>query len=218
MNIQVISDTHEKHQDIIVPECDILIHCGDFTNFGNRRHIGRFLNWFAKQPAEHKLFICGNHEKSLCRSNPDFDPTKILMIADFLDLSDNHYELFFKKVEINGVKVWGAPITKFIRGYWGFEYTEPQIESLMYELNEGDCDILITHSPAYGILDNGYGSVEILNAINRIKPKLHLCGHIHETRGFEKREGVWHVNAATYETPISIDFTDGEVTNIVEYP
>lgn len=46
-----------------------------------------------------------------------------------------------------------------------------------------DIDILVTHYPPYGILDEGMGSVEILNFVLHSKPKYHLFGHIHSTAG-----------------------------------
>ncbi|MBN2547451.1 MAG: metallophosphoesterase [Spirochaetes bacterium] len=49
-------------------------------------------------------------------------------------------------------------------------------------------DIMLTHSPAYGLLDklNGLpniGSKAIKEGIKKVKPKLVLCGHFHELIG-----------------------------------
>ncbi len=48
-----------------------------------------------------------------------------------------------------------------------------------------DTDMLITHSPAYGILDFddgiNYGSEEILMKLSDLHLKAHLFGHIHPT-------------------------------------
>jgi hypothetical protein len=46
-----------------------------------------------------------------------------------------------------------------------------------------DIDILVTHWPPYGILDNDLGSLNILNFVLKAKPMWHLFGHIHETEG-----------------------------------
>jgi Icc-related predicted phosphoesterase len=46
-----------------------------------------------------------------------------------------------------------------------------------------DIDIVVTHNPPYGILDENMGSVNILNFIMKAKPKYHLFGHIHSTEG-----------------------------------
>jgi len=58
-------------------------------------------------------------------------------------------------------------------------------------LKENSNSILITHNPPYGILDKAYdgnhvGSKIILKAIKKHKPKLVLCGHIHEAKGKAK--------------------------------
>ena len=46
-----------------------------------------------------------------------------------------------------------------------------------------DIDILVTHDPPYGILDENIGSVNVLNIIMKAKPRYHLFGHIHSTAG-----------------------------------
>ena len=46
-----------------------------------------------------------------------------------------------------------------------------------------DTDILVTHWPPYGILDNDLGSLNILNFVLKAQPWWHLFGHIHETEG-----------------------------------
>ena len=52
-----------------------------------------------------------------------------------------------------------------------------------------DLDILVTHMPPYGILDEEMGSLEILNFVLKSKPKYHLFGHIHATAGQEFQLG-----------------------------
>ena len=52
-----------------------------------------------------------------------------------------------------------------------------------------DIDILVTHYPPYGILDEGLGSPEILNFVMKSKPAYHLFGHIHATAGQELQFG-----------------------------
>lgn len=52
-------------------------------------------------------------------------------------------------------------------------------------------DILITHWPPFGILDQishkeKGGSKGLLEFVRAIKPKIHIFGHIHEKRGHIK--------------------------------
>lgn len=56
-----------------------------------------------------------------------------------------------------------------------------------------DIDILVTHWPPYGILDNDLGSPDILNFVLKAKPMWHIFGHIHETEGqqFQLGSTIW---------------------------
>ncbi len=52
-----------------------------------------------------------------------------------------------------------------------------------------DLDILVTHYPPLGILDEDMGSVEILNFVMKSQPSYHLFGHIHFAKGKEVKFG-----------------------------
>ena len=68
----------------------------------------------------------------------------------------------------------------------------------------GSVDILVTHTPAYGRNDisvrgNLHVGCEMLAyRINEIKPKIHVCGHIHECGGkiVEEQNGMISLNAS----------------------
>ena len=70
MKIVMISDTHEKHNDIKLPAGDLLIHSGDLTRRGNNSSIINFLDWFSSQDFKYKVFIAGNHDWDF-EHNPD---------------------------------------------------------------------------------------------------------------------------------------------------
>src|SRR5258708_2108849 len=62
-----VSDTHSKiaidtHK---VPDCDILIHAGDATTFGNSDEIKKWIKWMQAQPATNRCYCPGNHDLSL---------------------------------------------------------------------------------------------------------------------------------------------------------
>ena len=63
-------------------------------------------------------------------------------------------------------------------------------------------DVLITHGPPLGILDETapqtlhLGCAELLDAVWSKKPKVHLFGHIHGGAGELERDGIRFVNAA----------------------
>ena len=60
--IAVISDTHGQHMGLALPDADILVHCGDFSNHGTYLDAVKFVNWLGAQPHKHKIFIAGNHD------------------------------------------------------------------------------------------------------------------------------------------------------------
>jgi Icc-related predicted phosphoesterase len=67
--------------------------------------------------------------------------------------------------------------------------TEEELQK-KYDLIPEGIDILISHTPPYGILDKNYkgmhcGSVSLRNIMHRVDPQYLICGHIHECGGKE---------------------------------
>jgi Icc-related predicted phosphoesterase len=61
--------------------------------------------------------------------------------------------------------------------------------------------VLVTHGPPHGILDRTddgehVGCEELTAAVARVRPKLHVFGHIHEGYGQRVLDGVRYVNAS----------------------
>lgn len=90
--------------------------------------------------------------------------------------------------EIGGLRLYGlgggVPPTPF--GEWSFDLSEAEAAAMLAPC--GAADILITHSPPKGVADRtsqgaSVGSTAIHSAIERIQPKLALCGHIHDCWG-----------------------------------
>ena len=63
VRIVLISDTHNKHEKLEMPEGDLLIHAGDFTNTGTEQEIREFDMWLASLDFQHKILVPGNHDK-----------------------------------------------------------------------------------------------------------------------------------------------------------
>lgn len=172
--IVAISDSHGKHREIVIPECDILIHAGDFTYFskGGESEIKDFLSWFNNQPAKHKIFIAGNHEV--------FWESKKHEILKLIP-PGVHY-LNDESIIIDNIKIWGSPITPYFYG-WAYNRNRGEEIKKHWDLIPNDVDILVTHGPAFGILDNSIdGSVgceELLKKIESSPPSIHIFGHIH---------------------------------------
>lgn len=193
--IVCISDTHEKHRDIIVPDGDILIHAGDFTGIGSPRAVTDFNRWLGTLPHPHKIIIAGNHELTFQKS-PDVVRG---LITNAIYLENN-------AVEVMGLKIWGSPYTpKFYN--WAFMRERGEDIKRIWDQVPEDIDILVTHGPPNGFLDLveypgspnkglNVGCEELLKTLERVKPKLHVFGHIHSGHGVEQYGSITLVNAA----------------------
>ena len=62
MKIICLSDTHNQHEHLSVPNGDILIHAGDITSTGEREDFIKFNDWLGRLPHKHKIVIAGNHD------------------------------------------------------------------------------------------------------------------------------------------------------------
>ncbi len=95
--------------------------------------------------------------------------------------------------EIDGVPFWGlgaaVPVTPF--GSWSFDLSEEEATRLLADCPEGA--VLVTHSPPYGHVDlaggRHLGSSAVLETIQRCRPRLVVCGHIHGCWTQESRVG-----------------------------
>ena len=192
MRIVCISDTHEQHRSIELPPGDMLIHAGDLTYKGEAHAVKDFLDWFSAQPHKHKIFIAGNHDFLFENLSP--------FPGKYGDLT----YLEQQSTEIEGLLIFGSPITPRF-GNWAFmEERGDDIKYFWDEIPRGT-DILITHGPPAGILDVtaprwgslNAGCFDLKKAVDRVKPKLHVFGHIHSAYGKLEQDGTIFVNAST---------------------
>jgi Icc-related predicted phosphoesterase len=86
-----------------------------------------------------------------------------------------------------------------------------ELEAVYAQVPAG-VDILVSHQPPYGCGDLGLGSIELRTAIRRVKPKLVICGHIHDAVGRFECDGTTVYNVSVDEQyrlvrePTMIDF------------
>ena len=64
VRVVCISDTHELHRDLALPDGDLLIHAGDFTFWNHVSKIRDFNDWLGELPHRHKVVIPGNHDRA----------------------------------------------------------------------------------------------------------------------------------------------------------
>ena len=194
MKLCIISDTHTKHKFIGINnyEADVLIHCGDMTGNGGIMAITEFMTWFSGlDQFKHKICIAGNHDWLFERANlraREVVPDNVIYLED-------------EEVVIDGVKFYGTPVQKHFCN-WAFNRHESKMAQHWAAIPD-DTDVVITHSPPYMIGDlvpyqgEHHGSPSLYKEIvERVKPKVHCFGHIHEAYGLKELFGIKFVNAS----------------------
>jgi Icc-related predicted phosphoesterase len=197
MKVVLISDTHGLHERVVLPEGDLLIHAGDFTNVGEPWDVERFATWFSKTAENYKhgaVLIAGNHDISMDEQNyaqPAYDAQTF---SGFHYLNDSG-------VTINGFNIWGSPVTPSFGYGWAFNRLGLEIKPHWKRIPD-NTNILITHGPPFSVLDTPGGtrtSVGCPYLRNRTTElaqlKLHVFGHIHGSYGVSHGEHVM-VNAS----------------------
>jgi len=212
MYITVISDTHNQHKWLNIPKKgDIIVHAGDVSSKGSRREIEIFLKWYGDLDYKVKILTPGNHDWAFER-NPE--------VCE--ELCDNYGVILLNDsgYKYNGVKFWGSPVQpKF--GNWAFNRsihsyssnthhgppTYPHIKP-HWDKIPNDTDVLITHGPPKDVLDRTcYGGTVgcpwLSQTIERVKPILHVFGHIHESRGVivdkTKKDPITYCNGSSLD-------------------
>lgn len=218
MRIVCISDTHGLHpimDDINpLPKGDILIHAGDCTNVGKPHEVKQFVEWFMNiKGFDTKVFIAGNHDFAFeKRHEPhhpgDFDWFDNLMNeenlsqSDVVYLEDNNFTIESPEFS-RPIKIHGSP---WQPNFYNWAFNLPRMGDEIkskWDMIPDDTDILITHGPPQEVRDFVVGQnitvgCELLRhqIENRIKPLLHVFGHIHCAYGAALIKDVLYVNAS----------------------
>lgn len=178
MRLVLISDTHMRHDALALPECDVLIHAGDFSGWGSQPDLVRFVEWFSTTPARDKVFIAGNHD-FICEQEPG-------LVHTLAREAGVHY-LAEEEVRVGGLRIWGSPITPNFCNLAFNRARGREIRAHWERIPEG-IDVLVTHGPPLGVGDRTWdaeevGCEELLARVRQLQPRLHVFGHIHEARG-----------------------------------
>lgn len=230
MRVTLISDTHTRHGLIPMehlPGGDLLLHAGDLMNSGyNKNDIEDFCTWFdLLNQYDSKVFIGGNHDR-LFQDDPDKAMEIVRSYKRINYLQDEWIKI---GDDDKTIKIYGSPWQPEFYA-WAFNLPRNGIELAgKWEAIPDDTDILITHGPAYGMLDTVVGrpwdslGCELLTErIDRLKPKIHLCGHIHSGYGYEFKDGTHFFNASVlderYEyTQKPMTFDWDPITNTINF-
>lgn len=105
VRLVMLSDTHGCHRDVDVPGGDILIHAGDFTLFSKSlKAIEDFNDWLGELPHKHRVVIPGNHEFFL-----EAAPERLSLLSEATILIN-------EGINIDGLRIWGSPVTPLYGG------------------------------------------------------------------------------------------------------
>jgi predicted phosphohydrolase len=192
MRIVCMSDTHLAHlrERIDVPDGDLLIHAGDGTWKGTPREIDEFLGWLGSLPHPHKVLVAGNHD-CLFEKRPADARARVPMSVRYLEDGST---------VVGGLKIYGSPWQpEFLE--WAFNLPRGPRLREKWDLIPTDTDILVTHGPPEGILDETpsgepVGCRDLRRAVERVRPKLHVFGHIHHAYGTKVVGPTRFVNAS----------------------
>lgn len=198
MQISFISDTHNKHYRIEdnLPGGDLIICAGDISSMGYYNEIKSFCEWFEKLPYTEKIFIAGNHDFGF-----EDSPEKAKEIYSEYNVNYLQDDLFIFG-DYPGLKIYGSP---WQPEFFDWAFNLPRNGEELKEKWENipiDTDILITHGPPWGHLDNIRGRTENLGCellrqrVDLIKPKIHVFGHIHSGYGYKFENGTHFINAS----------------------
>lgn len=177
MRVIVIADTHGYHDDLVVPDGDVLVHCGDYSAQGTFRDLVAFNYWLGKQSHQYKIVISGNHDQY----------AGIVGTETTKEFLPNAIYLENQGAYIEGKTFWGSPFTpKF--GFWSFMKNRGDDISRVWQMIPQEVDMLITHGPPQGIGDSNVnhelcGCYDLRQAVQRRKVRHHVFGHIHEGYG-----------------------------------
>lgn len=216
MKIACVSDIHGKFGRQW-PKADVLVIAGDiFGNYSGNQERDAFiqlqnfyedfcplLSSLKKQLYKDIVVVAGNHDRIFAYHQKACE--------DQLRRIGAHY-LQDASAEIQGLKFYGSPWTPWFFGaHWVFNLSDKRSEEHAQETwNKipDDTDVLITHGPPYGILDEcpdfylnnrSVGCSTLLDKVLEVKPRLHVFGHIHEGYGQMDTDNTIFVNAAVHD-------------------
>lgn len=193
-----ISDLHNHHPEGL-PKANLLIISGDYGFKSKRAPLAvvakefKVFNNYLKS-IRHKydeiIYVPGNHD-TLFELDEEYG--KEIMTQALVLINESF--------SYKGLKIYGSPVTPSFCN-WAFNVDRGEDIRKVWDRIPLDTDVLITHGPPYGILDVVEGDSEPLGceelriAVERVKPQLHLFGHIHSARGVAKIGDTTFSNAS----------------------
>ena len=188
--ICAISDTHGNPDYVNeIPECDILLHCGDIAPDYRGNTVDLQKKWFHSEfiqelqstKAKNVVFIGGNHDFYL-------DKLYTLGMEDKFreSLPSNMFYLRDSSAVVNGLTIYGSPWVENLRR-WAFHWNPYIPMHHAYSNVPAKPDIILLHSPPHGYSDvvielgetEHLGGKQVLNMLSKVRGANIFCGHIH---------------------------------------
>jgi len=202
MKIVATSDVHGQIEKIKIPDGDVLIVAGDILGDGYETgkiipmgvvrpqqlaELKKLNAFLGTLPHRLKILVGGNHDYVL----EDMAAESRAVITNAVYLCDQEYVF-------EGIKFYGYPWVPNLQGmafYGDREWRRQQAAKI-----PADVDVLISHGPPYGIMDKVHdeyvGCTRLLEAVDKIRPRLHIFGHIHHAYGRRSRGETEFYNVA----------------------
>jgi predicted phosphodiesterase len=204
IRVVCISDTH-THIAENVPEGEILIHAGDMTNAGSVAEIQKQVDWLASLPHKEVVVISGNHDTYLDpRTRPSLSEEERRGTIDWKRIHYLQHRKLSLTIETEApeasasspqtpllaerrthrrIRIYGAPQISACGPMSVHAFQYPRGQDAWSETIPEDTDILVTHTPPKYHLDlalpAGLGCEHLLAEVRRVKPTLHIFGHVH---------------------------------------
>ena len=178
MKVIFFSDTHGRHEQVIVPNGDLLLFAGDMSFAHSSYDIIAFNDWLGTLPHKYKLITAGNHDLFLT----DEENRRFITNADLV---------IHQTVEVEGIKFFISPFSRRFSDRGAFALSSAAMAKQTWEEIPIDVDVLVTHGPPQGILDidetvtgnKPQGCPILRDWVEAYKPSVHIFGHIHKSHG-----------------------------------
>jgi Icc-related predicted phosphoesterase len=192
-SIVCVADLHEHLVEI--PPCDLLLIAGD-VSFAFKGDLAAkqaflaeaFAQWLERVPAREIVLVAGNHDQSI-EADGLPDGLRCVYLQD-------------AGVELLGLRIWGTPWQPWFHD-WAFNAPRMDGESFLaskFAAIPDGTDIVVGHGPPHGHVDQvgraHVGSTAMTAALERVQPRLMVCGHIHEAYGRSRLGTTEVINAS----------------------
>lgn len=186
-----ISDTHEAHESVRIPECDILLHCGDlllinrhFSPSHSAAKITALGEWLTQQPAKCRIVIGGNHDAALEALGKE-------AVSELL--GEEVIYLENETVLAQGLTIYGSPWSSGHSDNNAFQADQAAGPPLP---DTPAVDVLMTHGPPPA------------RYMAQVQPRVSVSGHIHARHGVEGRRVNCSIMGAGFhptQCPVVLD-------------